>query len=248
MSMPTKLHCVLFDLDGTLVDTAPDLIASLNYALQHHGFDSISTEAAKPFISLGASAMINASQAASDNRLKTIIQKSMLDFYQQNIAQYSVFFDGILETLTYLENHGLKWGVVTNKHQRFTVPLMAALGLTERASCIISGDSTPHAKPHPEPLLTACRQTGADPKCCIYIGDAKHDITAGNAAQMITIAALYGYLNVEDQPESWEADAMIHSANDIPKWINSRYDSSNRFSKRNPVNSPHQTIFNPSSL
>ncbi len=219
MSADFKLSCVLFDLDGTLVDTAPDLISCLNRALSCHGFDVAETEIIKPFISYGAAAMINASQPSLDEQVKAAILETMLTHYQNNIAEYAVFFSGMADTLAAIEAQGLKWGVVTNKRERFTNPLMAALKLTERAACIVSGDTTANPKPHPEPMLLACKQAGVDPRECVYIGDALHDITAGKNAQMKTLAALYGYINPGDAPETWGADALIESPDQISTWI-----------------------------
>lgn len=214
-----KLSCVLFDLDGTLVDTAPDLISCLNRALNVHGFDTVAAEIIKPFISYGAAAMINASQPTLDDTLKADILETMLAHYQNNIAEHTVFFSGMAETLAAIEAQGLKWGVVTNKRKRFTNPLMDALKLTERAACIVSGDTTANPKPHPEPMLLACKQADVDPKECVYIGDALHDITAGKNAQMKTLAAVYGYINPGDTPETWGADALIESPAQISTWI-----------------------------
>jgi phosphoglycolate phosphatase len=220
MSENFKLSCVLFDLDGTLVDTAPDLIACLNKALGIHQLDAVNAEHVKPFISLGALPMINASvsQTVSDSE-KTEILETMLNCYENNIAKHTVFFAGMVETLTTIEQHGLKWGVVTNKRKRFTDPLMDALDLTHRAACIISGDSTGNPKPHPEPMLAACQQAGVHPHECVYIGDASHDIIAGKSVQMKTLAAVYGYIKPNDNPASWGADALIDSPEQLTTWI-----------------------------
>lgn len=211
-----KLQCVLFDLDGTLADTAPDLIAALNRAVLKHGFSPLSNEQIKPFISHGAVAMI---KQCTNNNINEAIQaeilENMLEDYQNNIADQTQLFAGIDNILEIIENKGLKWGVVTNKRQRFTNPLMAALNLTDRAACIISGDSTSNPKPHPEPLLTACKQANVKPEQCVYIGDAAHDIKAGKAAGMKTLAATYGYLKSEDIPEHWGADILINSPDEI---------------------------------
>lgn len=219
MTADFKLSCVLFDLDGTLVDTAPDLISCLNWALNLHGFDAAATEIIKPFISYGAAAMINASQPTLDDAVKADILETMLAHYQNNIAEHTVFFSGMADTLAAIEAQGLKWGVVTNKRERFTNPLMDALKLTERAACIVSGDTTANPKPHPEPMLLACKQADVDPQECVYIGDARHDITAGKNAQMKTLAAVYGYINPGDAPETWGADALIESPEQISTWI-----------------------------
>ena len=219
MAADFNLACVLFDLDGTLVDTAPDLISCLNRALHSHGFEPVAYETVKPFISFGAAAMINASQVVSDDRLKADILDSMLTHYQNNIAEHTVFFQGMVDTLVAIEAQGLKWGVVTNKRERFTKPLMDALKLTDRAACIVSGDTTANPKPHPEPMLLACKQAEVQPQQCVYIGDARHDITAGKNAQMKTLAAVYGYINPGDKPETWGADALIESPEQISTWI-----------------------------
>jgi 2-phosphoglycolate phosphatase len=215
-----KLACILFDLDGTLVDTAPDLVRCLNRALARHGFAEVSHEAVKPLISFGARAMIAASLTeAVDARIEEALLVTMLDCYERHIADYSSFFAGIEDTLNRIEAQGLKWGVVTNKRERFTNPLMAALNLTGRASCIVSGDTTAFAKPHPEPMLAACNQAGVKPEQCVYIGDASHDIIAGKNAHMKTLAARYGYLKPGDRPETWGADAVIESPAQINDWI-----------------------------
>jgi N-acetyl-D-muramate 6-phosphate phosphatase len=220
MPVDFKLSCVLFDLDGTLVDTAPDLILCLNKALRSHGLTTVATGAIKPFISFGAVAMINESLPESvPEGLRTDILETMLDLYQNNIAQHTVFFDGMSDTLEAIEAQGLKWGVVTNKRERFTKPLMDALKLTDRAACIISGDTTAHSKPHVEPMLAACKQATVKPRECVYIGDASHDIIAGKNAQMKTLAALYGYLKPGDTPETWGADALIESPEQLATWI-----------------------------
>jgi len=221
MNSEFKLSCVLFDLDGTLVDTAPDLCACLNTTLAAHGLNTVSSAHVKPFISWGALAMINASVAPDINEAKRAeLLEAMLTHYENNIAEHTVFFTGMVETLATIEQHGLKWGVVTNKRQRFTTPLMDALQLTDRAACIISGDSTANPKPHSDPMIAACVQANVNPRECVYIGDALHDITAGKSVQMKTLAAVYGYLKPTDTPETWGADALIASPAQLTTWIN----------------------------
>ncbi|MDP3007836.1 MAG: HAD-IA family hydrolase [Methylococcales bacterium] len=221
MNREFKLSCVLFDLDGTLVDTAPDLIACLNATLAAHGLNTVNPAQVKPFISWGALAMINASVTPeiSENHRAEMLD-AMLTHYENNIAEHTVFFTGMVETLATIEQHGLKWGVVTNKRQRFTTPLMDALQLTDRAACIISGDTTANPKPHSDPMIAACTQANVNPRECVYIGDALHDITAGKSVQMKTLAAVYGYLKPTDTPETWGADALIASPAQLTTWIN----------------------------
>lgn len=220
MSHDFKLSCVLFDLDGTLVDTAPDLIACLNFALAGSGFETISAASVRPLISFGASAMIKMClQDRFTQELHDALLITMLDHYQTHIAEHTVFFPGMTETLASIEASGLKWGVITNKQKRFTDPLMTALDLNQRAACIISGDSTGNSKPHPEPMFAGCKQADVAPEECVYIGDAPHDIAAGKNAGMKTLAALYGYLKPEDTPHSWGADALIEHPEQIKAWI-----------------------------
>jgi phosphoglycolate phosphatase len=192
----------------------------LNKALSRHGFATVTADAVKPFISFGPVAMINESLAPSiSEALRADILETMLDLYLNNIADHSVLFNGMSDTLDAIEAQGLKWGVVTNKRERFTKPLMAALKLTDRAACIISGDTTANPKPHIEPMLAACKQAAVKPQECVYIGDAIHDILAGKNAQMKTLAALYGYLKPSDAPETWGADALIESPEQLATWI-----------------------------
>ncbi len=216
-----KLACVLFDLDGTLVDTAPDLVACLNRAIAKHGFPAVDIGAIRPFISHGAAAMIRQAAQSADEAVQRSMLNDMLSDYQNNIAAHSRFFAGIDDALAFIENSGLKWGVVTNKLERFTLPLMAALHLQGRAACIVSGDTTANSKPHPEPMLAACRQARVQPEHCVYIGDASHDVMAGKNANMKTLAALYGYLKNDDRPDTWGADGLISSPAQLTTWIQS---------------------------
>ncbi|MGR8930743.1 MAG: HAD family hydrolase [Gammaproteobacteria bacterium] len=214
-----KLDCVLFDLDGTLVDTAPDLIACLNQALAVKGYPSAQETEIKPLISLGALAMVKRGAANASETQHRQLLELMLECYENNIAAHSRFFQGISEALDIIESAGLKWGVVTNKRERYTLPLMEALNLTNRAACVISGDTTANSKPHPEPMLAACKQAKVAPENCVYIGDAEHDITAGKNANMKTLAAAYGYLKAGDRPEHWGADALIENPQQLQQWI-----------------------------
>jgi phosphoglycolate phosphatase len=212
---------MLFDLDGTLLDTAPDLISSLNYALNHEGFNLVPVAIIKPYVSYGAVTMIKQSitdaiSVDQQNKLLTL----MLDHYETHIAIDTDYFSGIPAILEKLERKKIKWGIVTNKRSRFTTPLISSFGLEHRANCIISGDSTPHPKPNPLPLLAACKQSNVIPENCIYIGDACHDIEAGKQAHMKTIVATYGYLKTDDQPDTWGADALIDHPQELAFWIN----------------------------
>ncbi len=215
----SPLTCVLFDLDGTLVDSAPDLIACLNSALSEHGFQTVTAAQVQAHISFGAAAMIKHSSAAHAVDKHAVILDTMLWHYENNIMRYGGLFSGIAEVLMWIENKGLKWGVVTNKRERFTLPLMDVLKLTDRAACIISGDTTSDSKPHPAPMFEACKRAAVKPEQCVFIGDALHDITAGKNAAMQTLAATYGYLTANDCPAQWGADGLISTPKDIPAWL-----------------------------
>ena len=220
MNIEFGLSCVLFDLDGTLLHTAPDLTTALNKALAHFNFPEVSVNTITPYISYGAAVMIDtALEQEVPETIKAEILVWLLNYYENHIADKTELYTGMAELLTSLETMGIPWGVVTNKRERMTHPLMQALNLTERSACIICGDTTAYSKPHPEPMLTACRQIQVSPEECLYIGDAEHDITAGKAANMKTLAATYGYLKPDDKPQDWGADALIHQPGEILDWI-----------------------------
>lgn len=214
------IQCVLFDLDGTLLDTAPDLVFACNEAIRELGLEPISYDSLKPQVSNGAIAMLNHAlavhQAQAD--FEPLLER-MLTLYQQNIAVNTRFFDGMETLLDELERRNLSWGIVTNKHERFTLPLIQALNIQDRVACVISGDTLPEQKPHPMPLLEACKQLGHTPQTSVYIGDARRDIQAGLNAGMATLAALYGYIGHEDPAESWGADAMIQHPLELLNWL-----------------------------
>ena len=217
------LSCVLFDLDGTLVNTAPDLTTALNKALVYFNFPAVSVNVITPYISYGAAVMIDT--ALEQNvavAIKADILEWLLNYYENHIADYTELYKGMSELLVILESREIPWGVVTNKRERMTHPLMHALELTKRSACIICGDTTAYSKPHPEPMLAACRQIQVPPEECLYIGDAQHDITAGKAANMKTLAATWGYLKPDDKPQDWGADALIHHPGEILDWITNK--------------------------
>ncbi len=212
--------CVLFDLDGTLLNTAPDLSTALNKALAHFNFPEVSASTITPYISYGAAVMIDkALKQDIAAELKADILQFLLDYYAHHIAVDTELYAGMPQLLETLEINDIPWGVVTNKRKQLTHPLMQALGLAQRAVCIICGDTTAYSKPHPEPMLAACRRAQVAPDECLYIGDAQHDITAGKAANMKTLAATYGYLKPDDKPQDWGADGLIHHPDEIIDWI-----------------------------
>jgi phosphoglycolate phosphatase len=210
---------VLFDLDGTLLDTAPDLINAVNRALIEAGFPDQPAQRLKPLISRGAAEMIRAGVPSHESAFDAVLDRA-LSIYRDNVAVETQLFDGMGEVLDTLERQGMIWGIVTNKLSRFTDPLIDALGLADRAGCVISGDTTDQRKPHPLPLTEACKRAGLAPRQCVYVGDARIDIEAGRQANMTTLAALYGYIDPGDAPESWGADAAIEKPADLLNWLN----------------------------
>ena len=203
-------RAVLFDLDGTLADTAADLARALNALLGEHGRAPVPIEVARPLTSSGARGMIRAGFGLTPEddeyeRLKT----RFLELYGAAICVETRLFPGMEELLAALEQRDVRWGIVTNKLDRFTRPLLDALGLISRAACIVSGDTVARAKPHPDPLLHASRALGLDPAACLYVGDDLRDIQAARAAGMPILAAGYGYLGDEGDPHQWGADAVI---------------------------------------
>lgn len=203
---------VLFDLDGTLADTAPDLAAALNSLLVADGHEALAFELVRPWVSWGAMRMIQLGYGKDLEAARMAeLRNRFLAFYEAGLCRESRLFPGIPEALDALEAADVAWGIVTNKPGWLTEPLLAALGLSERAGTVISGDTLPFAKPHPMPLLHAARELGLGPGRCVYVGDNVRDIEAGRAAGMYTIAATWGYIPTDDDPAAWQADRLMHS-------------------------------------
>ncbi len=200
---------VLFDLDGTLADSAPDLGGAANTMRIRRGLDPLPLEQLRPFASQGARGLVGAAfEVFPGHASYEQLRLEFLDTYQRDLCVHTGLFDGIVPLLDGLEARGITWGIVTNKAARFTSPLVERLGLATRARAVVSGDTTPHSKPHPAPLLHAAAIIGIDPRTCIYVGDDLRDIEAGRAANMGTIAAAWGYCAKSD-PGSWSADITI---------------------------------------
>ena len=221
--MSRQLNTILFDLDGTLADTAPDLADTLNALLQEQQCPPLPYETIRPHVSHGATALVKLGfhLQPDDDAFETLRQR-FLDLYEERLANRTSLFPGMENVLSVLEQNDCRWGVVTNKPARFTVPLLAALGLEKRAACIISGDSTTQRKPHPEPLQAACRSLGVTALQCVYVGDARRDIEAGQRAGLMTLVALFGYLGEQDRPEQWQADGMVRSPAEIIDWLDAQ--------------------------
>jgi len=205
-------QAVLFDLDGTLIDSAPDLGAAADKMRTDRGMPSLDYALYRPMAGSGARGMLEiAFGMAPEHPDYEAFKEEFLSNYEQAMTVRSVIFDGVHDLLAYLQGQGMHWGVVTNKHQRFTLPLTAQLPLFATAKAIVSGDTTPHAKPHPEPLFEAARRMQLPPEHCWYVGDDERDIVAGKAAGMTTVAAHYGYLGSQAEVLNWGADHIIHS-------------------------------------
>lgn len=204
------IEAVLFDLDGTLADTAPDLAYALNETLRHFGRDPLPFEAIRPVVSHGGIALIRLGfDLEPDDAEFEPRRRHLLEVYRDNLCRGTRLFDGMEAVLRELEYRTLPWGVVTNKPSWLTDPLLQAMGLTERAGTIVSGDTCAERKPHPMPIEYACRQLQVAPGRTLYVGDAGRDIQAGRAAGTRTAAALFGYLLPDDDPRDWPADHWL---------------------------------------
>jgi phosphoglycolate phosphatase len=209
MALP---QAVLFDLDGTLIDSAPDLGAAADKMRTDRGLPSLDDELYRPMAGSGARGMLQiAFGLIPEHPDYEAFKDEFLNNYERAMTVRTVIFDGVHELLAHLANLGLQWGVLTDEQQRFTLPLTAQIPMFAAAQAIISGDTTPHAKPHPEPLFEAARRLQLPPEQCWYVGDDERDIVAGKAAGMTTVAAHYGYLGIQDQVHGWGADHIIHS-------------------------------------
>ena len=217
------IRTILFDLDGTLVDTAPDLGYALNLQLQHHGKSPLSDATIRPFASHGSRGLIGLGFGITPNDTNFLaLRDEYLALYDTVFTRNPVLLAGIAELLQVVENKGLKWGIVTNKPRRFTIGLIESMGLNfeNRATCIVCGDDAPQPKPSPATLLLACSLVGVNPEHCVYVGDAERDVQAGKAAGMKTVVALFGYIDDTDKPSEWGADALITTPNELLSLIN----------------------------
>ncbi|MDY0976465.1 HAD-IA family hydrolase [Massilia sp. CFBP9012] len=213
MTFPTVMpapRAILFDLDGTLADTAPDLAAAVNWLRTERGLDPTPYEVLRPTASAGARGMIGAAfgLAPGDEGYEEL-RLAWFERYQSAMSTYTTLFDGIPELLAGITEAGMAWGIVTNKPSRFTDPLVPQIALAH-AGCIVSGDTTGFAKPHPAPLLEGARRLGIAPEQCWYVGDDLRDIEAGQAAGMVTVACVWGYCGAIE-PSTWGADYLLET-------------------------------------
>lgn len=214
-----RAEAVLFDLDGTLVDTAPDMVAILTELQKDQGRTPLAYELARSHVSNGAMGLVRLAFPDVGDGERQRLHSQYLERYGAAVCTASTLFPGLSELLDRLDEHAKPWGVVTNKPARMTDPLLAALGLADRLACTVSGDTLPQRKPHPAPVLLACKMAGVAPERAIYVGDAARDIEAGRAAGLHTVAAAYGYIMQDDDPASWGADEMAGSTEELIRLV-----------------------------
>jgi len=214
------IKAVLFDLDGTLIDSAPDLGAAADKMRTDRGLSSFPLLHYRPMAGAGARGMIGLALGLTPEHPEfAVLKEEFFVNYEACLTERTYAFEGVAELVERLDQAGLKWGVVTNKAERFALPLTRFMPLFATAATVVCGDTTPHPKPHPAPLLEAARQLQLEPGHCIYVGDDERDIIAGRAAGMPTVAAAYGYLGASGETATWNADATIGSAGDLLRYL-----------------------------
>lgn len=212
-------HALLLDLDGTLLDTAPDMSAALNQMLREAGREELAAETVRHHVGHGAAALIRLGFGTPPPDEFTRLSRKFLEIYSGNVSVHTRLFDGFDGLLRALETAGIPWGVVTNKPGYLTAKLLAAQALDVRASCVVAGDTVGQQKPHPLPLLHAASLISRAPADCLYVGDAERDIQAGRAAGMRTVVARFGYLGPTDDPQCWGSDGIIDHPRELSSWL-----------------------------
>ena len=213
-------QAVLFDLDGTLADTAPDLAAAVNKMRHERGLEMVPLDDLRPLASAGARGLIGGAFGIGPEHPEyAALRDEFLVNYEADLCIETTLFQGIDAVLDELDARGVRWGIVTNKVARLTEPLVALLGLDLRAGCVVSGDTTPHSKPHPAPLLHAARELDLAPERIVYVGDDLRDVQAGFAAGMVTVAAAYGYCGNDIPPTQWHAQHVVRSTAELQKLL-----------------------------
>jgi len=211
-----SIGAVLWDLDGTLVDTAPDLVAVLNSLLTQRELPPMPYAVARNEVSNGALGLIRLGFGTQvSDAEQEALRLEFLEIYQRQVCVKSKIFHGLEELLLILDERGTAWGIVTNKPHAMTEPLLETLGMMDRPGCIVSGDRLPERKPHPAPLKLGAEELGVPAARCVYVGDAPRDIDAGRAAGMATIAAAYGYIRAHDNPHDWGASLVIQRPGEL---------------------------------
>lgn len=206
---------VLFDLDGTLLDSAPDMLGAINVLREEHGRPAMSLDELRPHVSRGGRAMLAAGFPDLDEDARLALLPPFLAHYERALVQHGGAFDGIEELLGAIEAEGARWGIITNKPEYLARLLMPLLGWETRSAILIGGDSLPERKPHPLPLLHAAQTLFVAPEDCVYVGDDQRDIEAARAAGMRSIVALWGYRTAEDDPRAWGGDLLVECPRDL---------------------------------
>lgn len=222
MYSPSRLlvRGVLFDLDGTLIDSAPDLGAAVNRMRTLRGLAALADAELRPHASHGARGLVGAGFGVTPEQPEfPQLRDEFLACYADALCVRSVVFPGVPALLDTLDAAGVPWGIVTNKATRLTLPLLDALHLRRRAGCVVCGDTTARAKPYPDPLLAAADLLALPPTACVYVGDAERDVEAGNAAGMATLVARYGYIRQDEKPELWPAHGHLYSPLELLSWL-----------------------------
>lgn len=212
-------EAVLFDLDGTLVDTAPDMVAVLQDLQRAHNHEPVPYEVGRLHVSNGALGLLALGFPGIVHEIGSSLHRDYLQRYEQRLCEASTLFPGMAELLDVLDSAGRPWGVVTNKPAFLTDPLLESLSLASRSACTVSGDTLEQRKPHPAPLLYACEVAGVRPQSTVYVGDAARDIEAGQNAGMATIAAAYGYVTPDDDPVHWGADRIATDTEELAQIV-----------------------------
>jgi 2-phosphoglycolate phosphatase len=213
------IRSVLFDLDGTLLDTAPDLVRVLNQVRVEQGRAPLPYELARTQVSHGSAGLIRLGFPDLSGDPLEALRLRLLGLYSAQVSIDTALFDGCQAVLDELASRDMPWGIVTNKPGFLTTPLLASLGLAESAGCVVSGDTLPQRKPHPAPLLLAASQLSLQPAQCLYVGDAERDVQSARAAGMPVLVAKYGYLGPDDDPQAWGPDALIDAPLQIIDWL-----------------------------
>jgi phosphoglycolate phosphatase len=217
------IDAVLFDLDGTLADTAADLGGAVNRLRVDRGLEALPLAALRPHASHGARGLLGAGFGVTpDDPRYPALNAAFLAHYENSLAVDTALFAGVDDVLDAIERRALKWGIVTNKATRFTSPVVAALGLAPRAGVVVCGDTVARAKPHPDPLLYAANALGVASSRCVYVGDSERDVAAGVAARMFTLVALYGYIAAHETPREWAADGHLNDIGELVDWLPAR--------------------------
>ena len=212
-------RALLLDLDGTLLDTAPDMAAALNALRRECGLPELAFATVRPQVSHGAAALVRLGFPEARDAEFEALRRRFLDLYRGALVTHTRLFPGFDAVLDSLAARAVPWGIVTNKPGWLTEPLVAALGLAARAACVVSGDTLAERKPHPAQLLHAAAVLGIEPRACVYAGDAERDIIAGRAAGMRTVAARFGYLAPGEDPAAWQPDGIAERPDDLLDWI-----------------------------